>query len=267
MAMKSAAFTLPLLLNLALASGFASVAFAPMRTFKNEARTFPTSKTVPSSVVCTRHNNSTPRRSLHLGMSLASISTFYKTFPLLAGFATCSVKASMADSLAQWRDTCTTKFSIRRNISMMLYSGSVLGISCEIMYNRVFPLMFGAEKTMSNIVKMTLFDGFINAPFLWLPPAYIIQAVLYGYPKREALKKYVKDVRENGLLTKYWSLWLPVSFLNFSIVPPHYRIVFVAVVSFFWMIILSVAASKDQQHPESCSVEEEPVLKNPRALE
>jgi protein Mpv17 len=135
------------------------------------------------------------------------------------------------------------------------------------MYNRVFPLMFGAEKTMSNIVKMTLFDGFINAPFLWLPPAYIIQAVLYGYPKREALKKYVKDVRENGLLTKYWSLWLPVSFLNFSIVPPHYRIVFVAVVSFFWMIILSVAASKDQQDPESCPVEEEPVLKNPRALD
>jgi len=142
----------------------------------------------------------------------------------------------------------------------------VLGLSCEVMYNRLFPIMFGKEQTMARVVKMTLFDGLVNAPFLWLPPAYIVQALVYGYPKRAALKKYVKDVRENGLLRKYWSLWVPASFFNFSIIPPHFRIAFVASVSFFWMIILSLVANKEQD-PESCPVEPEPVLLNPRALD
>lgn len=195
-----------------------------------------------------------------------TVAGFYKAFPLLAGFITCSVKAGMADILAQWRDVCTTQFSIKRNFAMVIYSGTVLGLSCEIMYNRIFPLLFGVEKTLPTIIKKTLFDGFVNAPLLWLPPAYLVQALVYGYPKRKALKKYIKDVRENGLLKKYWSLWLPVSFLNFSIIPPHFRVAFVALVSFFWMIILSVVANNDQD-PEECPLDPEPALLNPRALD
>lgn len=197
----------------------------------------------------------------------AALANFYKGWPLLSGFATASAKAAVADRLAQWRDVCTTKFNLRRNVAMVLYSGTVLGVSCEIMYNRLFPLMFGVEQSMARVVKMTLFDGFVNAPLLWLPPAYIVQALIYRYPKRKALEKYAKDVRENGLLTKYWSLWVPVSFINFRFVSPHYRIAFVASVSFFWMIILSVLANKTDQDPESCPVEPEPVLLNPRALD
>ena len=79
-------------------------------------------------------------------------------------------------------------------------------------------------------MKMTLFDAFINAPLIWLPPAYIAQAVVYRYPKREAIQKYIVDVRENGLLTKYWSLWLPMSMINFAFVPVHFRVAFVAAV-------------------------------------
>jgi protein Mpv17 len=201
------------------------------------------------------------------GTALDSVSRFYKIYPLLAGFFTCSVKASMADSLAQWRDTCTTKFNLRRNLAMVLYSGSVLGISCEIMYNRLFPLLFGVSTTWRTVVKMTLFDAFINAPLLWLPPAYLLQALLYGTSKRAALTKYVTDVRYHGLLTKYWSLWMPVGLLNFSVVPPHYRIAFVAAVSFFWMIMLSVVANADRKDPASCPVEPEPAMLNPRALD
>jgi protein Mpv17 len=272
--MKVTSLTFLLLaLQWQVASGFVSVTttFAPVRTPSTkiaDARSFPSSsgsrnQRVASQLVA-RTRPCTRRR---LGTALDSVSRFYKIYPLLAAFGTCSLKASMADSLAQWRDTCTTKFNLRRNIAMVLYSGTVLGISCEIMYNRLFPLMFGATKTWSTVVKMTLFDGFVNAPLLWLPPAYLLQALLYGTSKRAAMQKYMTDVRYHGLLTKYWSLWVPVTFLNFSLVPPHYRICFVACVSFFWMIILSVAANKDQKDPESCPLEPEPVLLNPRALD
>ncbi|MGK3741183.1 MAG: hypothetical protein ACI8RD_000936 [Bacillariaceae sp.] len=195
------------------------------------------------------------------------VTKFYRCFPVIAGFLTCSTKAMVADTLAQYRDVCTTKFNIRRNIAMVLYSGTVLGIGCEIMYNRVFPILFGNEHTLIRAIKMTLFDAFINAPFFYLPPAYITQALLYKYPIRDAIQKYITDVKENGLLRKYWSLWVPMSLMNFLIVPPHFRVAFVALVSFFWMIILSTVANNEQEDPASCPLEPEPAMKNPRALD
>ena len=137
---------------------------------------------------------------------------------------------------------------------MVLYSGTVLGVSCEIMYNRLFPLIFGTEASLARAIKMTAFDAFINAPLLWLWPAYVTQALVYGYPKRQAIQKYITDVKENGLLKKYWSLWIPVSMINFNFVPPHFRIAFVAFISFFWMIILSMVANKETD-PGTCVVD------------
>jgi len=89
---------------------------------------------------------------------------------------------------------------------------------------------------------------------------------VYRYPKRQAIAKYITDVKENGLLTKYWSLWLPATMINFCFVPPHFRILFVASISFFWMVILSIVANNDKD-VESCPLEPEPVMLNPRALD
>jgi hypothetical protein len=150
---------------------------------------------------------------------------------------------------------------------MALYSGTILGVAAEIMYNRILPIMFGTNPSTAQVAKMTLFDAFINAPLLYLPPAYIAQAIVYRYPLRQALQKYVGDVRENGLLKKYWSLWVPATFFNFSVVPPHFRIAFAASLSFFWMIILSLVANKSDQDPEECPVTPEPTLLNPRVLD
>ena len=197
----------------------------------------------------------------------ATIAKFYKAFPLIAGFLTAGTKAAFADSMAQYRDVCTTKFDAKRNLAMVLYSGLVLGMSVEIMYNKCFPVIFGSGAVdLVKAIKMTLFDGFINAPLLWLPPAYIAQAIVYQYPKRDAINKYITDVKENGLLKKYWSLWIPASMINFLFIPKHFRVAFVAGVSFFWMIVLSIVANNGED-PESCPVEPEPALKNPRALD
>ena len=127
-------------------------------------------------------------------------------------------------------------------------------------------LMASDPGGLARAIKMVLFDGFINAPIIWLPPAYIAQALVYNYPKREAIEKYITDVKDNGLLKKYWSLWLPASLTNFCFIPPHFRIAFVAGVSFFWMIVLSIVANNDKD-PVECPLEPEPGLVDPRALE
>ena len=69
-------------------------------------------------------------------INTSTITKFYKGFPLIAGFMTAGTKAFLADSLAQYKDVCTTKFNFKRNLAMVLYSGTILGCTCEIMYNR-----------------------------------------------------------------------------------------------------------------------------------
>lgn len=163
---------------------------------------------------------------------------------------------------------------MKRCGAMVLYSGVILGLCCEVMFNHLFPIMFrGETNPLVLAVKMALFDVFVNAPLLWLPPAYIVQALAYRYPKREAIQRYITDVKENGLLKKYWSLWLPASLTNFLFVPAHFRVAFVAAVGFFWMILLSAVANKSnvRQDVESCPIEcpeePEPKMDYPRAME
>mmetsp|Transcript_9267 Transcript_9267/g.15253 ORF Transcript_9267/g.15253 Transcript_9267/m.15253 type:complete len:260 (+) Transcript_9267:79-858(+) len=186
-----------------------------------------------------------PGKFTAIGMGIGK---FYKASPLIACFLTASTKACFADSMAQYRDSTTTKFDIKRNLAMILYSGTILGLFCSVMYNQLFPIMFAGETNpLLLAIKMALFDGFINAPLIWLPPAYIAKALIYNQPKRKALQKYVTDVKENGLLKKYWSLWLPASLTNFLFVPAHFRVTFVAGVSFFWMIMLSIVANNNEE--------------------
>ena len=56
---------------------------------------------------------------------------------------------------------------------------------------------------------------------------------------------YKEADAKRDLLTKYWLLWTPVQFATFGVVPPQYRIAFIAVVSFFWLIVLSTISSRD----------------------
>lgn len=74
--------------------------------------------------------------------------------------------------------------------------------------------------------------------------AYAVKAFVYHYPLRTALEEYIDDVQHRGLLVKNNAIWIPVNALCFTIVPPHFRITVMAVVSFFWMFLLSSISSR-----------------------
>ena len=107
---------------------------------------------------------------------------------------------------------------------------------------------------------MVIVDNLIAAPFLCLPVAYIFKTAfttdddLSLDTLKESLNKYISDVMERGLLFKYWSIWLPVQFLTFGVIPEHFRVTFVALVSFFWIAILSSVSSME----DNSSTEQRP---------
>ena len=197
-----------------------------------------------------------------LSMILAGLNSFYITYPLLSAVATCSVKGCLADCIAQRRNRAAeatsngdssvlslpdkpTKqpFSFRRNAAYILYGGLILGVLCDLMYNLVYPFLFGGLDGFFRVAAIVTFDNMVSGPLLWLPPVYFVKAILYGNPLKSGFQKYTTDVRQNGLLHKYWAVWFPAQMCNFSLVPPHLRIAFMAGVSFGWMIILSCISS------------------------
>jgi Mpv17 / PMP22 family len=94
-------------------------------------------------------------------------------------------------------------------------------------------------------------------PFLCLPTAYVVMSIFTRHDDTEnlpllatarntlsaALTKYKEDVVHRNLLRNYWALWIPVQSLTFGVVPPHYRVAFVAMISFAWVYNLSSVAS------------------------
>lgn len=58
-------------------------------------------------------------------------------------------------------------------------------------------------------------------------------------------RRYAADAKKD-LLLKYWALWTPASTATFSVVPPEYRIEFIAAVSFVWLIVLSSITSREE---------------------
>lgn len=182
--------------------------------------------------------------STQLPMSFNDVSNFYADFPLQAAVLTCGVKASVADGIAQVRaQSGWDDLEFRRNVAYILYGGIFIGAFCHIEYDILFPMLFGTEHSLLTSLKEVLLDNFVSAPLLWLPPAYLIKAVVYDYSLGEGLQKYADDVMKNGLLQKYWTIWLPAQSISFTVVPDHLRVAFMASVSFFWFILFSTVSS------------------------
>jgi len=218
-------------------------------------------------------------------MSFTDVSNFYADFPLQAAVLTCGVKASVADGIAQARpiaikqkqqqkqnndindqenptfidfSTLSTNSSswiddleFRRNIAYIIYGGIFIGALCHYEYDVLFPILFGTEHNLVTSIKEVLFDNFITAPIVWLPPAYFVKAVMYNYSLTEGLNRYINDITKNGLLKKYWTVWLPAQSVSFTVVPDHLRVVFMACVSFFWFILFSTVSASGSSNSSS----------------
>jgi hypothetical protein len=94
------------------------------------------------------------------------------------------------------------------------------------------------------VAVKVIFDQLVLTPLAALPICYLVKAAVFKAPLRSGLEHYVRDVKQ-GLLFKAWALWTPTQCLTFSVVPVHLRIAIIALVSFFWLIILSNVSSRE----------------------
>ena len=173
------------------------------------------------------------------------LNSFFKNYPYISSFLSTGVKALLADLAAQATESGSKKdFDFLRNLTFFLYGGLYQGCAQYFLYNVLFPKLFGVGTDSVSVAKKVLADLLILTPFLCLPSVYFLKAIVFRYSFKEAARRYWVDVKEQKVVLKYWMLWAPVQTLTFGFIPPHLRILFIAGVSFFWLIILSKLSSK-----------------------
>jgi protein Mpv17 len=181
---------------------------------------------------------------------LAALDAFYQTEPYTAAFLTCSIKASAADLVAQQHPVETDKeeqdFDGKRNIGLMLYGGLYQGMCEQFIYSEMYPSLFGDSTSIFTILQQVFLDMAVLAPFVCLPLSYATKGLVKdgSVGLAEGLERYLNHVQEKGLLLRFWSIWVPVQCVTFSIIPMHLRIPFIAFISFFWMMLLSHISSQ-----------------------
>ncbi len=177
------------------------------------------------------------------------LNEFFRDHPYAAAFSVCSLKAAAADSFAQKcersRNPEKTSFQFKRNLAFIIYGGFYQGCFTEYLYNELFSKFFGFDNSLTTALKKVSFDTVVISPFLCLPIAYLIKAVVFQQALRNGLQRYIYDVMNNGLLTKKTLFWTPINAITFTIVPEHFRIAFVSCFSFFWLIMMSSIAGKN----------------------
>lgn len=194
--------------------------------------------------------------SINVGMIesldvIGSLDTLFKNQPYEAALITCASKAASSDFIAQ-RQVEKKKletFEWKRSVSFMTYGGLYQGVAQYYIFNEIFPIVFGNGVDIITVAYKVLFDQLVLTPFLCLPMVYLVKAVAFGQTLRDGMERYVSDVKKD-LLWKYWLIWTPTQCLTFSVVPEHLRIVFIAAVSFIWLIILSTISSRDNSIEE-----------------
>lgn len=212
-----------------------------------------------------------------VSIDVDAVDGFFRETPYAAAFITCSIKASSADVVAQYyenkeneelansnQDNAFNLISsqgkdflglideetvnkIRRNFAFLLYGGAYQGCLQLYLIDTLYPMWFGTGNDVNTVVTKVLFDNFISAPLLCLPLAYTLKGIILGSSIEESLKQCWNGVRYEGVMIKYWSIWIPAQYVTFSVVPEHLRILFMAFVSFFWLIILSTISCKENK--------------------
>ncbi|KAG7352447.1 Mpv17 / PMP22 family protein [Nitzschia inconspicua] len=161
--------------------------------------------------------------------------------------------------------TLSSSINWNRTFAFYLYGGLYQGMFLQFLYTTTYPYLYGNHPYQIQLQVHS--DVILLGPFLTLPLAYVIRAWIdsaslqtgeqdsqiddnsfkAGNLMEQAtcgLGKYKNHVLTKHLLWKYWAIWGPAQTINFSLVPLHLRVIFVAFVSFFWVYSLSVISSQ-----------------------
>eukprot|EP00729_Bicosta_minor_P003059 gene3059-27777_t len=214
--------------------------------------------------------------------------------PWSSSFLVCLLKGSLSDLFAQSvvENKPASGIDLRRTIVFASFGGLYCGMFQHLIYNRVYPVLFGAgttfvpvaskiaaelscsierhhERSHIPIAGESLTPAPRSVPSLSMlavskatdsctppPPTQLAIAA----PNGTTAEAFVEEVwerwkREVIPVTKaFCMVWGPAHVVTFGVCPPPFRITWVASCSFFWLVIKSVITHAEYNEAAAAGV-------------
>eukprot|EP00775_Hariotina_reticulata_P003648 gene3648-3909_t len=162
-------------------------------------------------------------------------------YPFQTGVITTVVKTSAADMFAQKVIEKREEMDWKRHGVFLTFGLVYLGGFQYYLYNHLFVKwcagMTAALGHKGAAPIKTLIDQGIHHPFFYFPVFYGMKGYVEGRAPSAIYERYRAELWDN--CKALWTIWVPAQLVNFSVVPRHLRIPFVAGVSFAWTVIIS----------------------------
>lgn len=169
----------------------------------------------------------------------------YERQPYGTSFITCLVKGSIADAIVQAHiEECNVLgFSEWRNFAFATWSGTN-GSLQHFAFNVLLPRAFGRGATIRVAAEKAVTTTLVVTPLVSMPWYYACKPVIegYGYDPREGLQEYADMFR--SFVIQSAMVWMPVHLITFSVVPPAFRVGWVAAVSLSWLSFASLMSRR-----------------------
>mmetsp|Transcript_9995 Transcript_9995/g.16920 ORF Transcript_9995/g.16920 Transcript_9995/m.16920 type:complete len:307 (+) Transcript_9995:76-996(+) len=176
------------------------------------------------------------------GTVFAAYGKTYERRPMLMAGITMGTKAGGCDTLAQWWADPEAPIDFIRIGKFTSFCILYVGSFQHVIFNIVYPRLFPGPGFVAGLQK-TVFDNFVHSPVIYLPAYYAFKAAAEGNTVYSGLEEYYNEGWQ--VLKACWGVWVPAQFFNFWLVPPNFRILFIAVFGCAWEMILSSMAPMD----------------------
>ena len=130
------------------------------------------------------------------------------------------------------------KFDYRRLINMVLI-GTFMSAPISHLWYCKWGNKLGAKLTTNSKLQPWVAMGLDQV--LYTPVTLTMFLFMNQYAKDFSVLKAINNVREKlwrGMVAN-WKVWPPLVWINFALVPIHFRVLFVNVFGFFWTIYLT----------------------------
>eukprot|EP00929_Paragymnodinium_shiwhaense_P107850 TRINITY_DN74204_c0_g1_i1.p1 TRINITY_DN74204_c0_g1~~TRINITY_DN74204_c0_g1_i1.p1 ORF type:complete len:216 (+),score=52.70 TRINITY_DN74204_c0_g1_i1:85-732(+) len=175
-------------------------------------------------------------------MVLRRFATFYQKHAMMAGAALTGAKTAAADVLVQTQWEKKQEINWRRTAVFASFGFFYLGMFQHMQYAVWYTRWFPGD-CWRAAAKKVAFDQIVNTACVYYPLFYMVQSCVMADEftlarVQEGWERFKMNATED--LYNIWRLWVPAQAINFTLVPPHMRVLFGAAVSCVWSCILSI---------------------------
>ena len=154
--------------------------------------------------------------------------------PLRTNVITAGLLALGSDIICQAVLEQKKHLDLRRTLAITAFGAFYNGGICTLVYPLYFKVLPMAlrQTSLRRGLGTTLLDNGIHTPMFYIPTFFLSTGMLQG----DSLAKSVETMKAGYLeAIKYtWAMWIPFQYLNFSVVPPKLRVLFLSSGCFFY---------------------------------